>query len=160
MERDNKIKFAGVYALAIPAFRVFNRLLAGHRNAGPLVAAAREISYAANRQNGTHAALKQAADRIYRKHGILTTPLWQGEGIKPTLTEDGEVSVEECSAFRRSPTGIRRTSRRNTTLRCLCEGGFRSIRRAASTLSNLVLDARRQGQAVEENRLKWKNSPY
>ena len=96
MERHSKTVSIRTYGLAGLAFHVFNRLIAGHRNAGTLLAAAREISHAANRQHVAHAALSQIADRIYRKHSILTAPLEQDERMEYTVTQESEVNVEEC----------------------------------------------------------------
>lgn len=98
MERDNKTVSLRFLELADSAFRVFSRLIAGRRDTGSLLAAAWEISHAANRQYVSHAALKQIADRIYRRHGILTAPLRQDEATKPAMTEESEVNVEKCLA--------------------------------------------------------------
>lgn len=108
MERDNKTVCMGFHGLAGPAARVLERLIAGGRNAGALLAAAREIGYAADRPHVTHAALRQAADRIYRKHGIATAPPWRDDGTGSTVPPEGEAGVEGCLVNGAGRTASRR----------------------------------------------------
>jgi len=117
MERDNETVCLRFYGLAGPAARVLDRLLAGRGSAGRLLAAAREIGHAADRQDVTHAALKRAADRIYRKHGILAAPPRQDDGAGSAAARESEAGAGKRLAHGAGRTAGRRAAADPTDLR-------------------------------------------